>query len=42
MLYLCGALFNMLIKHLAKIESNPINIKYFLAHFKARNRCFST
>jgi len=38
MLYLCEALFNMLVR----IESNPINIEYFSAHFEARNQCFST
>jgi hypothetical protein len=42
MLYLCEALFHMLIWHLVKIESNPINIKYISAHFKAPNQCFST
>jgi hypothetical protein len=37
MLYLCEAFFNILIQHLVKIESNPINIGHFLAHFKAYN-----
>ncbi len=36
-IYLYENILNILIQHLDKCESNPINIKYLLGHFKTSN-----
>jgi hypothetical protein len=40
MLYLCEALFSILIQHLVNLKGNPINTKYLLAHLKLVTNVF--